>query len=231
MRRISLSAVLMVFGLASQLQAGTVYDAVADFSIASNPNGAWSYLYNLGSGPQLLTQTIVGSTGIDYWWSGQGIPDSIVTFKNTTSAPVDDGTRVLPPNLLGMDPEIATADITRWTAPSTGMWSFSGLFQGIDVDQHAHTVEILENSSTVLLAPTTISSFGQTVGFSGTVSLTQGATIDFIVNGTPSFTFLSTGLSATIQLASIPEPSSIIMALIGGLSLSGYVCYRRVRYA
>jgi hypothetical protein len=231
MMRITVIAILMAVGLPTQLRAGTVYDAVADFSIAANPNGTWSYLNDLGSGPQLLTQTIVGSNGIDYRWSGQGIPDSIETFKNTTSAPVDDGTRVVPPNLLGMDPEIATADITRWTAPSTGMWSFSGLFQGIDIDQHAHTVEILENSSIVLLASTTISSYGQTVDFSGTVSLTQGDTIDFIVNGTPSYTFLSTGLSATIQLASVPEPSSIMMAVIGGLILSGCSCYRRLRYA
>ena len=77
MKRISLIAVLMIFGLAVQVRAGTVYDAVADFSIASNPNGAWSYLYNLGSGPQLLTQTIVGGSGIDYWSTGQNIPDDI----------------------------------------------------------------------------------------------------------------------------------------------------------
>jgi hypothetical protein len=116
-----------------------------------------------------------------------------------------------------MDPEIEKSDITRWTAPSAGKWSISGLFQGIDVDQHSHTVEILENSTTILLGPTTISSYGQRVNFSTDVTLARGDTIDFIVHGATVYTNLSTGLSATIQLSSVPEPSSIVLGLTASL--------------
>jgi hypothetical protein len=88
----------------------------------------------------------------------------------------------MPPNLLFMDPEIEKSDITRWTAACASTWSISGLFRGIDNSKLDRTFETLENSTTVLLAPTSISNFGQTVGFSTSVALAQGDTIDFIVN-------------------------------------------------
>jgi hypothetical protein len=217
-RLVFLRAALVVLLSGSQIAtAGSVYDAVTDFSIASNPNGAWSYLYDTGTGPQLLTQAVAnfGAPGVNTWSNGLGIPDSVHTFNNTTTSTVTlVGTVVLPPNLLGMDPEIQKADITRWTAPSAGTWSISGLFQAIDIFAKSHTVEVLENSSTMLLAPTTISSYGQTVAFGADVSLAKGDTIDFIVNGAPVFTNMSTGLSATIQLSSVPEPSSVVLGII-----------------
>jgi len=72
---------LMILGLAiftvPEVKAGTVYDAVADFSIAANPNGAWSYLYKTpSSGPSLMTHkaSISGLPGVVYWSNGQQPP-------------------------------------------------------------------------------------------------------------------------------------------------------------
>ena len=122
-------------------------------------------------------------------------------YNNTTGSTITNGTIVLPPNFLLMDPESYTA-IVRWTAPSTGTWNISGLFQGNDTNSQAHPVEILENSSTVLLSPTSIASFGQQVPFSDKVTLNKGDTIDFMVlTGPTTYAFLSTGLSATISLS------------------------------
>jgi hypothetical protein len=127
------------------------------------------------------------------------MPNSVSIYNNTTGSTITNGTMVLPPNLLMMDPESYTA-IVRWTAPSTGSWNISGLFQGNDTNTQDHPVEILENSSTVLLPATTIASFGQQVPFSDTVTLNKGDTIDFMVlTGPTTFAFLSTGLSATIS--------------------------------
>ncbi len=203
-----------------ELKAGSTYNAVADFSLSGNPNGQWSYLYDTGSGPQLLTHVRhnVLAQGVDSWWDGLFTPDSVNTFKNTTASTVSFATIVLPLNLLGMDPQVQKSDITRWTAPSAGMWSITGLFQGIDTFENSHTVEILENSATKLLAPTTISSFGQTVDFSFDVSLAKGDTIDFMVNGATNYNDLSTGLSATVQSASVPEPSSLVLAIIASVA-------------
>jgi hypothetical protein len=232
-RLLLLAATLVVLLAGSPIaSAGSVYNAVADFSLSGNPNGQWSYFYDTGSGPQLMTQAIAsfdGVAGVDAWFNGLNVPHASGTLKNTTASTVTlRGTEVLPPNLLGMDAEINKSDITRWTAPSAGTWSISGLFQGIDIDEHSHTVEILENSTTMLLAPTTISSYGQTVNFSADVSLAAGATIDFIVNGATVVSDLSTGLSATIQSASVPEPSSLVLGLMASVAC-GSLYWRRRR--
>ena len=159
---------------------------------------------------------------MDSWWDGFNIPDSVRTIGNPTGGTVTSGTLVLPPNLLGMDPEVEKSDITRWTAPSAGTWSISALFQGIDTSEHSHTVEVLENSTTMLLAPTTISSYGQTVNFSADVSLAKGATIDFIVNGATVYTDLSTGLSATlVKLGTVAINGPAAGVTISGDNASG----------
>ena len=211
--------------------AGSVYDAVADFSISSNPNGQWSYFYDNGSGPQLLPRTqtdAYGATGLDAWWTGLSIPQYVKTAKNTTGSTVHVSTLVLPTNLLAMDPEEEKSDTTRWTAPTAGTWSISGLFQGIDTSQVSHNVEILENSTIQILAPTRISSFGQQVTFDAAVTLAQGDTIDFLVLGQADYFDLSTGLSATIQLSSVPEPSSLFLSTIAGATLG--LAYLRSRH-
>ena len=52
-----------------QLTLGDAYNAAADFSISANPNGQWSYLYDNGSGPQLLTQSQANSL-VPGWIAG-----------------------------------------------------------------------------------------------------------------------------------------------------------------
>ena len=80
-------------------------------------------------------------------------------------------------------------------------------FWGLDRFEQSHPVEIVENGSTVLLSPTTISSYGQVVTFADTLTLAQGDTLDFIVNTGPStFAYLSTGFDATIQAGSVIPP-------------------------
>jgi len=220
----------LVILVADQAEAGSTYDAVSDFTISANPNGQWSYLYDPGSGPQLLTHARhdVLAQGVDSRWDGLFTPDSVNTFKNTTASTISFATIVLPTNLLGMDPQIQKSDITRWIAPSAGTWSISGLFRGIDLFENNHTVEVLENSTTMLLGPTSISSYGQTVTFSDSVSLGKGDTIDFIVNGATNYNNLSTGLSATIQ-SSVPEPSSLVLGFIASVACGSLLFAGRPR--
>lgn len=216
------AALALFMTLVPIARAGNVYDAVADYSLSANPNGTWSYLYDQsGSGPSLMTQTGAASGLPDwvFWWNGQQLPDAVYVTKNTSNSTITHLTEVLPTNLLNMDPQSETA-ITRWTAPSAGVWSMAGLFQGIDVDEHSHSVEILENGTTVFLSPTTISSFGQVVDFSGTLTLAKGDTLDFIVNTGTTYTDLSTGFDVTIQSA-VPEPSSLVLGVLAILGVGG----------
>ncbi len=83
-------------------------------------------------------------------------------------------------------------------------------------------MEILENGSTVLLSPTTISSYGQVVNFSDTVTLAKGDTLDFIVStGFTTYHDLSTGLDVTIQ--SVPEPSSLVLDVLAIMGVGAVV--------
>jgi hypothetical protein len=220
-----MTALALLLAFAPATLAGSVYDAVANFSLASNPNGTWSYLYEApGSGPSLMTQsgTYPGVPGVILWSDGLPVPDIAYLTKNTTGSTATYLTIVQPTNLLNMDPQSYT-DIIRWTAPSAGVWSIAGIFQGIDIDQHSHPVEIVENGSTVLLSPTTISAYGQVITFSDTVTLATGNTLDFIVStGPTSFSNLSTGFDVTIQ--SVPEPSSLllgVLAILGAGTVAG----------
>jgi hypothetical protein len=89
-------------------------------------------------------------------------------------------------------------------------------------------VEIQKNSSTFLLAPTVMSSYGQQVSFNDTVALAQGDTINFIVAYTGDPNNLSTGLAATIHPANaVPEPSSLVLLATGGFAALGLACRRK----
>ena len=220
-----------------QGHAATVFSAVDDFSSSSNPTPPWSYLYDNGAGPQLLTVTPTGMpAGLSGWWNGIALPNAVSVFKNNTGAPLtyNGGNTVQPSDVLYVDPENYSA-IVRWTAPSAGMWSIGGRFEGIDVPPHSPKLEILENSTTVLLGPTTVSSYGQVVPFGNTLDLQPGDTIDFIVAlpASGDYTFLGTGLAANISLVQgdIPEPSALLIwSLLGGVGIA-LGCWRRKRAA
>ena len=185
--------------------AGSVYDAVNNFSLLSNPNGTWSYLYAQTAGAASILMTQATSGSLSSWSNGQPQPGLQFIEKNTTTSTITSGTLVLPTNLLDMDPESGAAD-TEWTAPSSGVFTITGSFQGVDTSEASHQVEILENGSTVLLSPTTISTFGQVVNFSYTVDLATGNTLDFVVNTGSVSTDLGTGFDATIKPAAVPQP-------------------------
>ena len=123
--------------------------------------------------------------------------------QNTSGATLTYQTIVLPSNMLVMDPESQSVT-SRWTAPSSGIWSVSGLFQGIDTGEGFHNVEIVVDNTTFVLGPTTLNAYGQQVPFNyPNLSLNQGDTVDFIVASTGSPNNLSTGLAVEIAKPSL----------------------------
>jgi hypothetical protein len=229
---LSVLGFVSLFALTANVgRGGTISDAVNDFSLSSNPNGRWSYLYDTGSGLRLLANALSnvdGEAGYNQWWDGENIPNSIAVSENSSSATLvfpPFNTIVDPPNLIALDPESGIVDC-RWTAPESGTWSVTGLFQGIDTGENAHNVEILENYSMNLLAPTTMSGYGQVVPFNQSVNLNAGATVDFLVVCTSSYGNLATGLSATISPIPTPEPSTLSLVLVGAAGLLA-VAWRR----
>ena len=165
---------LLMLSLTSMAQA-TVYDVFSDFSLASNPNGVWSYGYETTLGGTLnLYDSADTSGGYEVWRStvvqSLGAP---ADWINPTASTIG----VTPAHTAGFHPGTkGEFSIYRFTTPSTGSYVLSSIFSGIDGG--GTDVHILNNGAQIFTANIT---GGSTSNFGNTLSLTAGDLIDFAV--------------------------------------------------
>ncbi len=205
---------LAALGLAAALNASaTSFNAVSDFSLASNPNGSWSYL----ASSSLLSTAVVGSgslAGIDYWWSNQSEPNSDVIGKNMKSSTISFESIVLPVGYLWMDPESESNVDASVKVSTAGTYIISGNFLGIDTGEQSHPVQILLNGTPIFSG--TIASYGQSDSFNLTETLAAGSVLAFENETGSTWTNLSTGLAASVTpRTTTPEPTSVALAGLG----------------
>ena len=214
---------LVVPGLA---QAAT-YSAAGDFSLAGNPNGVWSYLYS-----STLLPSAQNNSGLEYWWSDLGEPNSIIVGRAVSSA-TSSGTVQFGTNYLTMDPEGQTVDV-RFTAPSTGAYTIAGQFSGADSQTNcsncaAHPVLITDSVDGTIFGPNTISTYLQTYAFNLVLGLTAGEQVDFLAqtgtSGGCTYCNLSTGLQATISSTPLPATWTMMLGALAGFGC--IAAYRR----
>ncbi len=181
------------------------YNAVTDFSLSSNPNGVWSYLY----GATLFPTAVVGSgatAGLNCWWNGKAntANDDIVcaNVSGKTLSENSGGTTV-PTNVLDIDPQVGNVTV-RFTAPSVGGGTYAivGNFLGLDLHQNSHPVKVLYNGVAIFTG--TISSYNQSEPFNLTQPLSAGDVVDFVIYTPSTYVALETGLAATIAPATAP---------------------------
>src|SRR3712207_1045582 len=100
------------------------FDAAADFSLAQNPNGAWSYGFTQTRGAAFSPATLTDSTAdLEIRRATSNGPHVV---KNKTGATFTYGTIVHPPDLLGLDPGLdGRNSVVRWTAPAAGTYRIS----------------------------------------------------------------------------------------------------------
>jgi hypothetical protein len=217
--------------IASSAAGAVTYDAVTDF-------GAPVFSYGGGTpGGTLSPSTFVadgcvGTSGLSCYNTPSGDYTFPAVGKNNTGSTLTFYTNVLPTNELFFQTVPGTDAILRFTAPTAGTYSFTGMFERIDSTNGAGdgvTVGILGTSfsSTKLLAnslagaPSTY-----TFDFSTIVSLAAGESVDFFQNANSNVNNDGTGLQLTIT--AVPEAATWAM-FIGGFGLIGAAMRRRTR--
>ena len=217
-----LAAAALAFS-AFTASAVTTYDAAADFSTASNPNGVWSYGFTssgLGGAFFALNDTTPLIAGFQDWTLSGGLP---AVYKNATASPITAGTATYAPGSLGFHPgDNNLTAVVRFTAPTAGLYDYNATFFRQDT-QATSQIGFYNNGAQV---GSLFSSSNFPVTKSGTaVFLAAGATLDAEVgNGGNGKNFDSTGLTFTVTAVPEPETAALMLA---GLAAVGFVAKRR----
>ena len=214
--------------------AATTWDANADFSVSTNPNGAWSYQWLTGLAPgqygnMANSQTTYGgNAGLLAWdQAADGIP---VVVKNTNPTNTYYGWA---PGVLGMHPGSGgNHAVVTWTVPISGAYSFVSSFTWVGGAGQGDGVipSVSKNVFTGIVSLGSqhignTSSYGNTWSWNDTLTLNAGDTISWALNPTGNEGADSTVLSAVVT--AVPEPST--SALVAGALVCGSVLRRNRR--
>jgi hypothetical protein len=235
---IGLGGAILAAALSTAAPASAAtYDAVGDFSIASNPNGAWAYGTGVaGSSFTALPDAhsgLFGSPNFDYWQVADPVDLVPLVGKNTGAGPIVSSTVLIPTGVLDIHPGPDTDTIVQWTAPTAGKYTLSTSFELLDITPSGVIAEVYDNGAQLFTSTLTspganqgTDTPGQSVSFSDTLNLNAGDRLSFAVNNDGNFLFDSTGLTATISSA-VPEPASWAMMLAGFGGLGAAMRMRR----
>jgi hypothetical protein len=207
--------------LAVPVHASVVADFAADFSSVSNPSGAWSYGYVAAPGATPTLSTFVTSYGPANQvkaWSPSGTFWPTVAL-NTGATPVSFGagnaiTLAAGQGLLHPGATGLLANV-RYTAA----FAFTGVldvaFSGVDAVGTSTNVYVLRNGSSLFGG--NIDGNGQTLAYAAPISLAAGDVVDFAVGWGSNGNYIddSTGFRASFLTATVPEPASWAMLVVG----------------
>jgi PEP-CTERM motif len=223
MKIFRLAAALAVALAAPSIAGATTYNAVTDFSLTTNTaSNTWSYWYNtstsvstyqsgLALNPFLFDTTC--GFGTSCWDQTTG-SDNLILQNITGSDALFGGSTARNDQLTFYTR--SGIELVRFTAPTAGLFSVSGFFEGSAASPEVSTQAIAVDGGLVSQSTATVP-FGTVNPFNFSESLAAGGTIDFFIAGTSTTSnSLATGFDATISpgVTSVPEPATVM--LLGG---------------
>lgn len=189
------------------------WNAATDFSSASNPAGSWSYGSRADLNDTALavyssftTSLVFSQSGpLSIWYlpdvSPFGVPFVLknesgadVTIDSSPPVVVPVGRLMVHPGPSAAGEGVDSFTVVRWTAPVAGTFQVSATFYGMDIGDT--DVHVVVNGTSVF--DDVRSGVGDNRSFNGSVTVSAGDTIDFVVGRNGDESFDSTGLDASI---------------------------------
>lgn len=173
-----------------------VADLSADFSIAANPNGRWTYGYlpytaTLGNGDS-GTLTVFPAVLNNHGWydPSNAVLDAPAVWRNDTDA----GMIFTDPGEVALHPGSANEyAVSRWTAPSAGTYSISLQFKA--GDQGDTNGFLLRNGVAIVTEDSTSTNAVHELD----VTLAEGDILDVVVGSKGDFYYDTTPVHFTIR--------------------------------
>lgn len=188
-----------------------VWDASADFSLASNPKGVWSYqwltsLSAFGNMPNSDANWF--GPGLAAW--GQGALASVPVVMKNNSASTFAGWA---PGVLGMHPGSGgNHAVVTWTAPSAGTYSFASSFTHVGTGGNGVIPSVAKDLATSFVSMGSQwigpgSPYGSVWAWNNVLALNAGETISWALNPNGDEGADSTVLSAIVTAVPLPTLS------------------------
>ena len=227
----------LILAAAAPAASAQTYDAAKAFSAVNNPNGVWSYGYEdtLGGFLTLYTSKFAPTASIAGWYQNISldVPFVLENFGAVPNSRFADV--VLQPGQLAFHPGPQDQfSIVRFTAPTRGVYDLSAGFSPVTTNGTTTDVHVLENGASLFdgFVTGTYNAPGSAPSFSDLLNLNSGDVVDFAVGygANRNFSDDSTGLTATLAPAAVPEASSVVsLGLLLALGLGGAVISSRRR--
>lgn len=204
MYRALLLTVVAIVGLASARNAQAA-NVRADFSTASNPNGAWSYAAFDSNSLALFESNVMTPGGIGghvlSWWH----PD----FSDYPNVSISE---ITPEGFLSIHPSDGLRSAVGYEAFADGLYHFVGEFRALDSDAWGTTTDFhIQAPDSSTIAAGNLSYYGgpSSHAFSFARPLLAGQTVVFSVgSGGDNQHYDNTGLRLVVTNSVVPEPAA-----------------------